>query len=153
MAVFVVAGATSLRGKIVLVPPFEFSFWRHWHPPDRLAADQITAHRDHCPAAFRPKCCDDVGCPRTPDETTDRDLLDLERIHKRDDINRGCRRLAVAEGVICKKPSRAVAPQVWHHHPIARGGQHRGDIDIAVNVVGPAVQKDDRRTLGRTYLC
>jgi hypothetical protein len=33
---------------------------------------------------------------------------------------------------------------------VARGRQQGRDVDIAVNVVGPAVQEDDRRTIGGT---
>ena len=41
-----------------------------------------------------------------------------------------------------------MAAQMRDDHPVARRRQQRGDIDKAVNVVGPAVQKDDRRAIG-----
>ena len=44
---------------------------------------------------------------------------------------------------------RAVAAQVRDDHPVARGGQQRGDVDVAVDVVRPAVQQEDRRPVGR----
>ena len=47
-----------------------------------------------------------------------------------------------------KKARRAVAAQIRNDHPVARRRQQRGDIDKAVNVVGPAVQKNDRGTIG-----
>ena len=56
--------------------------------------------------------------------------------------------LAIAHRFIGKKSRRAVAAQIRNDHPVARRGQQRRDIDIAVNVVGPAVQKNDRRTIG-----
>ena len=58
------------------------------------------------------------------------------------------RLLAVAERFTGKKARRAIAAQIRDDHPVARRRQQRGDIDIAVNVVGPAVQKNDRRTIG-----
>jgi hypothetical protein len=41
-----------------------------------------------------------------------------------------------------------MAAQVRDDHPVAGRRQRRSDIDIAVNVVGPAVQKNDRTTAG-----
>jgi hypothetical protein len=55
--------------------------------------------------------------------------------------------LGIAEGVAGQELRRAVAPQVRHDHPVAFGCQQRGDIDIAVDVVGPAVQKHDYWTV------
>ena len=60
------------------------------------------------------------------------------------------RLLAVAERVAGKKARRAIAAQIRDDHPVARRRQQRGDIDKAVNVVGPAVQKNDRGTIGGT---
>src|ERR671911_2205598 len=41
-----------------------------------------------------------------------------------------------------------MAAQMRHDHPVARRRQQRRDIDEAVNIVGPAVQKNYRRTIG-----
>ena len=49
-----------------------------------------------------------------------------------------------------KKARRAVAAQVGHDHAVAGRRQQRRDVDEAVDVVGPAVQEDDRRAVGRT---
>ena len=76
-------------------------------------------------------------------------LLDLERIHQGDDVDGERRRLAVADRVARQKARRAIAAQIRDDHAIARRGQHGRDIDKAVNVVGPAVQKNDRRAIGR----
>ena len=75
-------------------------------------------------------------------------LLDLERIHQRDDVDGERRWLAIAERVARKKARRAIAAQIRNDHPVARRCQQGRDIDEAVNVVGPAVQKNDRRTIG-----
>ena len=115
-------------------------------------ADQITAHGDHGLAAFRPERRDDVRRPRSPIVTGDDRLLDLERIHQGDDIDGDDRLLAIAERFTRKKARRAIAAQIRDDHPVARRRQQRRDIDIAVNVVGPAVQKNDRRTIGGTSL-
>ena len=58
------------------------------------------------------------------------------------------RLLAVAERVARKKARRAIAAQIRDDHPVARRRQQRRDIDIGVNVVGPAVQKNDRGAIG-----
>src|SRR5882724_5256012 len=79
--VFLVAGAAAVRGKIVLVPPFELSLWRQRHPADFLAADQITAHGDESLAALRPERCDDVGRACSPIKAGDDRSPDLESIH------------------------------------------------------------------------
>ena len=47
-----------------------------------------------------------------------------------------------------KKARRAVAAQIRNDHAVAGRCQQRRDIDKAVNVVGPAVQKNDRRAVG-----
>ena len=58
------------------------------------------------------------------------------------------RRLAVADRVARQKPRRAIAAQIGHDHPVARRRQQRRDIDKAVNVVGPAMQKNDGGSVG-----
>jgi len=40
-----------------------------------------------------------------------------------------------------------VAAQIRDDHPVAVRRQQRRNVDIALNVVGPAVQKNDRRTI------
>jgi hypothetical protein len=59
------------------------------------------------------------------------------------------RRLAVPERVVRKKARRAVTAQIGHEHAVARRRQQRRDIDKAVDVVGPTVQKDDWRAICR----
>ena len=51
-----------------------------------------------------------------------------------------------------EKAGRPVAAQVRDDHPVALRRQQRGDVDVAVDVVGPAVQQDDRGTVGRAGL-
>ena len=142
--VFLVAGAAALGGEIKLVPPFELGLRRQRHLAGFLAADQIAAHGDHGLAALRPKRRDDVGGPRAPVEAGEDRLLDLERIHQGDDIDSERRRLAVADRFAREKARRAIAAQIGNDHPVAGRRQQRRDIDKAVNVVGPAVQKNDR---------
>ena len=149
---FVVAGPAAFGGEIILVPPLELGLRRQRHLAGFLAADQIAAHGDQRLAALRPERRDDVGRPRSPVKTGEDRLLDLERIHQGDDIDRDRRLLAVPERVARKKARRAIAAQIGDDHPVARRRQQRGDIDIAVNVVGPAMQKNDRGTIGRAGL-
>ena len=150
--VFVVAGAAAFGGEIKLVPPLQLGLRRQRHLAGFLAADQIAAHRHHGLAALRPKRGDDVGRPRAPIEAGEGRLLDLERIHQGDGVDGDRRRLAVADRVARKKARRAIAAQIRHDHPVARRRQQRRDIDKAVNVVGPAVQKNDRRDHRRDRL-
>ena len=93
--VFIVARPPAFRGKIILVPPFELSLWRQRHLVGLRAADQITTYGDHGPAALWPERRDDVGRPRAPIVTGDGRLLDFERIHQCDDIDREHRLLAI----------------------------------------------------------
>jgi hypothetical protein len=41
-----------------------------------------------------------------------------------------------------------VTAQMRDHDPVARRCQQRRDIDIAVNIVGPTMQKNYRRIIG-----
>ena len=50
---------------------------------------------------------------------------------------------------IREKPRRAVTAQVGDDHPVALRSQQRGHIEVAVNVVGPAVQENHCRAVGR----
>ena len=148
--VFVVALPAAFGGKIILVPPLELGLWRQRYLAGFLAADQITAHRDEGLAALGPERRDDVGRPRSPIKTGDDRLLDFESIHQGDDIDGERRLLAIADRVTGEKSCRAVAAQIRDDHPVARLRQQRRNIGIAVNVVGPAVEKNDRRTIGGT---
>ena len=142
--VFIVAGAAAFGGEVILVPPLQLGVRRQRHLAGLLVADQIAAHGHHGLAALGPKRGDDVGRTRTPIETGEDRLFDLERIHQCDDIGSDRRRLAVADRLARQKARRAIAAHVGDDHPVARRRQQRGDIDIAVNVVGPAVQENDR---------
>src|SRR6266511_6142533 len=97
MPIFVVAGSATLSGEIVLVPPLELARWWQWQLVGFRAADQIPTHRHHGLAALGPQRRDDVGGPRPPIKTGDDRLLDLERIHQRDGVDRKRRLLAVSE--------------------------------------------------------
>ena len=111
-----------------------------------LAADPIAAHRDQRLATVRPECGDDVGRARTPVETGKDGFLDIQSIHQRDGVEREHGRLAVPESIVGEKARCSVAAQVWDDHPVAGRRQQRRDLGKAVNVIGPAVQKNDRGT-------
>jgi hypothetical protein len=58
--------------------------------------------------------------------------------------------LAVAEGLLRQEVRRPVPAQVRDDHSVALRSQQRRHIDdVAVNVVGPAVQEKDRGTILR----
>src|SRR5438132_8623114 len=84
--VFLVSGPAAFRGKVILVPPLEFSLRWQRYLAGLLAADQIPAHGDEGLAAFRPERRDDVGRARAPIKTGEDRLIDLERMHQSDDI-------------------------------------------------------------------
>ena len=137
--VFIVAGPAALGGEVILVPPLELRLWWQRHLAGLLAADQVSAHRDEGLAALREDGRDDVGRARTPIKAGQDRPLDLERIHQSNGINSDDRLLAIAEGVAGQKARRAIAAQIRDDHPVARLRKPRGNVDKAVNVVGPAV--------------
>src|SRR5262245_33096254 len=147
--VFVVTCPAAFSGKIILVPPLKLSLWRQGHLAGFLTADQVTAHGHHGLAALRPEHCDDVGRPRPPIKTRENRPLDLEGIHESDGIDGQCRLLAIPQSFTGKKARRAIAAQIWDNHPVARLGQQGRDVDEAMNIVGPAVQKNYRGAIGR----
>src|SRR6185369_4904607 len=73
-----VAGATTIGGKIELVPPFVLGLRRQWHFAGFLIADQVAAHGDHRLGALWPERCKDVGRSRSPIKAGEDRLLDLE---------------------------------------------------------------------------
>ena len=73
----------------------------------------------------------------------------LERVQQRDRVERERRLLAIAESLIRQEASRAVAAQVGDDHAVAGRRQQRRDVDVAVDVVRPAVQEHDSGTVGR----
>ena len=76
-------------------------------------------------------------------------LADTQGIHKRHDIDPKDRLLAIPECRTGQKAGRAIAAQVRDDHPVPRCGQHGRDPGIAVNVVGPPMQKNDRPAISR----
>jgi hypothetical protein len=50
------------------------------------------------------------------------------------------------------QPAMIALSQVRNDHPVAGRRQQRRHVDIGVDVVRPAVQKNDRRAVGRTCL-
>ena len=148
MPVFVVANPAALGGEIILVPPLELGFRRQRQLARFLVADQIAAHGHHGFAALRPKHRDDVGRSRPPIEAGEDRLLDVESVHERGDIRSKCGRLPVPERVRRKEARRAVPSQIGDDHPVSGRSKQRRDIDEAVDVVGPAVEEDDRRPAG-----
>jgi len=83
-----------------------------------------------------------AGGPCAPIESSEGRLLDLESIHQGNDID-GDPPIAGHCGSFSfdRKARRAIAAQIRDDHPITRRRQQRRDIDKAVDVVRPAVQK------------
>src|SRR5207253_2918021 len=74
-----------------------------------LAADQIAADRHHGLDALWPEHGHDIGTARAPVISGDDGLLDLQRVHQRDDVDGKRRRLAVPDGLTGEKARGAVA--------------------------------------------
>src|SRR5262249_24486283 len=89
--VLLVARPAAFDGKIILVPPLEFSLWRQRHLVGFLAAEIKTA--DDC-------------------------FLDLESIQESDDIDRKRRLLAITESCGRQKFRRAIAAQIRDAHSV-----------------------------------
>src|SRR5271166_1784334 len=148
--VSVITCAAAFCRKIKLVPPFELSVWWQRRLAGFLTADQITADRNDPLAAFRPKHRHDVGGARAPIEASDDRFVDLEGIHKIDNVDSDHGRLPVPKCIIREKTRSAVAAQVRYEHVVTLRCQQRSNVDKAVNVVGPAVQENHGSTIGGT---
>jgi hypothetical protein len=98
---------------------------------------------------LRPEGGDDVGAPRSPVEAGDDGAFDPEGVHQGDHVVCERRLLAVAERLVRKEASRSEAAQEGDDHPVAGGRQWGDDVGVAVDVVRPAVQQDDRGSVCR----
>jgi hypothetical protein len=150
--VVVIPCPAAFGGKIVLVPPLQLSGWWQRTRAGFLAPDQVPAHRDQPRAAFRPQRRDDAGRPRSPVEAGKDRPLDPEGIQQRDDVNGERGLLPVAEGLIGQESGCPKAAKVGDGHPVPGRRQHRGDLEVAVDVIRPAVQQHDRTTVAGTGL-
>ena len=148
--VALVPGPAALGREVVLVPPLALGLRRQRQLAGLLASDQIPAHRHEPGAPLRPQRRDDVGRPRSPVGAGDDRRLDPEGVHQRDDVDCQDRLLPVAERLVGEKARRAVAAQVGDDHPVSGRRQQRRDLVEGVNVVRPAMQQNDRRTVGGT---
>ena len=113
-AVFLLAEAPAFRDKVVPVPKIGLAFRRRRHLVRLRVADEVAAHGNHSLATLRPQRRNDVGRARTPVESADDWLFDLERIHQRDDVQCDRRLLRVTKRVIRKKTRRPVSARLRH---------------------------------------
>jgi hypothetical protein len=148
--VSVIARPAAIGGEVELVPPGEFGRREQGRLAGFLIADQVPADRHDGPAPFGPKGGHDVSRPCPPVESADDRVGDAESVHERDDVDPEDRLLAVPDRGIGEEAGRAVAAQVGNDHPAPGRCQQRGDLGVAVDVVGPPVQQDDRRAIART---
>ena len=88
-----------------------------------------------------------------PIKTGEDRLLDFQGIHEIDDVERHHGLLAIPKRLSRKKARGAETAQVGDDHPVSLRGQQRSYVDVAVDVVGPALQKNDWRTIGRPVFC
>ena len=140
--VFVITGLAAFCREVILIPPLELGFRRQRYFACFLAADQIAADGNHRLAALGPKRGDDVGGARAPIETADDRLLDA-RASMRAMMSTASADCWPLRGVSAGQEARCpITAQIWNDDAVARGRQQRRHIEIAVDVVGPAVEKD-----------
>ena len=84
-----------------------------------------------------------------PVEPGDDGRFDPESIHQGDRVEGERRLLAVADRLSRKEARRSEAAEVGDDHPVAGRRQERNSVDVAVDVVRPAVEQDDRRPVDR----
>jgi hypothetical protein len=90
--------------------------------------------------------------PGAPIEPADDGLGDLQGIHERDNVRSQGGLLAVAERLVGQKMRRAEAALIRHDHAVACCRQRRRHVDVAVDVIWPAVQQDDGWAVRGTVL-
>ena len=148
-AVLLVAGPAALGGEVVLVPPLKLGGGRQRHLAGVLASDQVAAHRDQARASFGPERRDDARCAGAPVEARDDRLVDRRA---RPSTRSRPRRAPPARRCEGSRSARKrvvpIAAQVRDDHAVALRGQQRGDLGVAVDVVGPAVQQDGDGPVG-----
>src|SRR4029453_13939120 len=105
-----VTSASPFGGEVVLVPPLELRLRRQGCPVRLLAADQISAYRDHRPAAMRPQRSDDIRRSGAPIEPGDDRVIDSQRVHERDAVAGERRLLTVPHRAAETKTGCAIAP-------------------------------------------
>src|SRR5580698_1572925 len=145
--VFRIAGLADWGGEIVLVPKQERRLGWRWNLVALRAADQIAAYGNDCLAAFRPEHSQDVSRARAPVKAGNDSCLDLESVHQSDDVESDGRLLGVPHRFAGEKARRTVAPQIGDDYPVACRSQQRSNVDKAVNIVGPAMEKNDRMAI------
>ncbi len=99
--------------------------------------------------ALRPQRSHDARRARAPIEGADDRVLDLEGIHQRNDVLRNSSLLGIARRIRREESGTAVATQGRNDDPVAGGHQLRSDFVERMDVVRPAMQKDDHRAIGR----
>src|SRR6266478_3781037 len=142
-------GGESGANDIVLVPPFQLFLRRQRSLVCGEINCDITAGRYDCFDSQWPQRRHDLSGPRAPIETADERLLDLERVHQLDDIRGDYGLLTISHRVMRYEAPGAEAAHMRHDHSVANGRQLR-DVDAAVDTVGPSVEQDCRRTVGRS---
>src|SRR5690606_30781188 len=111
--------------------------------------DDVAADGDESGAPLRPERGDGVGGASAPVVPAEDGIGNVQRVHERDRVVRERGLLAVADGVGRPEPGGSEAAKVGHDDPEALGGQYRGDVGVAVDVVGPDVEQDDGLAVGR----
>ena len=130
----------------------QFSLRRQWRLVGGLTADQISTDRHQRLATLRPQRGDDRRGSRPPVKAADRGLFDLEGIHQIDHVKAQYGLLPVAHGLGRSEARGAIAAQVRNDDTEAFRRQDRSNFGERMNVVWPAVQKNDHRAGSRTDL-
>jgi len=141
---------TAVCGEIEQIPPFVLSAWRQRRLDGCLATNEIAAHRDRGLDALGPEKSEKVRISPTPVKSPHDRFIDFECIHEADGIGCDRGRLSVARRRGGEEPRFALASQIWHENTVASRCEYRSDIDEAVNIVRPAVEKKHRGAIRRS---
>ena len=146
--VSLVAGTPTLGREVVLVPPLELGFGRQGQP-DRTSDSPIRYPlTETSPSQRSGQSAATMSALRAPQSNPATTAVSIPRASmQRDRVERERRLLAVADRLVGEEACRSEAAEVGDDHPVARRRQQRNDVGEAVDVVRPAVQQDDRRSV------
>jgi hypothetical protein len=108
----------------------------------------VAADEDRCSYAIRMKRCGDACSATAPVITGYGKTGKLQGVGEIDEVLADCGLFGLARGGRVAEAGGSEAAQVWHEDSVAGFRQRRHDFVIGVDVVGKAVQEDDREALG-----
>ena len=133
----------ALGVEVPLVPVRALGPRRSGRPRRQRVLDVVAADRDERANAFG--CQDRRDARRAPAPVVagERGRPQREGVHELEQVLTDRGLLRHSRRLRIEKARRAVAPQIGHQHPAARGGQRRGHVVERARVVREAVEQHD----------